>query len=225
MEEKTIDREMLRRFKIDLDEAMKPLAEKYGLKLEAVNATFLNDRFTMKVAALLKGAKSVEENLYEMKFVHYGLPHIDSVVTLRGERYTIRGMRTKSHKVVIERIRDKKRFLCTPEYIVKETNPAASANKSAKNSYLVDFIRDKNAMWKLFGSKGSYPEDPKKLTLQQAKEIRNMIDNALSPENLTCDGELKGSALTDKTKRLQGAFNEIRQLIKDFEKSSDAATS
>lgn len=38
------------------------------------------------------------------------------------------------------------------------------------------------------------------------------IDNSLSPENLTCDGELRGPQLRAKEKRLIGAAEELLKL-------------
>lgn len=115
----TIDRETLKRFRVDLDNALKPLEKKYGLRLAPGNTTFLHDRFTMKVEALLNGAKTVEENLYEMKMVQYGLPVLGSLVTIRGEAFVVKGMRPKTHKVVIQKRGEDKTVLCSCDLIAK----------------------------------------------------------------------------------------------------------
>ena len=41
-----------------------------------------------------------------------------------------------------------------------------------------------------------------------------MLEGDLSPENLCCDGELRGKALADKSKRLRGAYKELQALDK-----------
>lgn len=42
--------------------------------------------------------------------------------------------------------------------------------------------------------------------------IYESLDCDLSPENLTCDGELRGRALQTKTKLLKGAMADLKQL-------------
>ena len=60
-------------------------------------------------------------------------------------------------------------------------------------STLETYVERKNAWAKLFGSK--------ELSLLNAKDrqaIANSIDSELSPENLTCDGELSPMAVRDR---------------------------
>jgi hypothetical protein len=44
------------------------------------------------------------------------------------------------------------------------------------------------------------------------QKIANMIDSELSPENLTCDGELRGSAVQQRYKMLTTAARELQKL-------------
>jgi hypothetical protein len=60
-------------------------------------------------------------------------------------------------------------------------------------STLEQYVAQKNAWGKIFGSK--------ELSLLNAKDrqaIANSLDADLSPENLTCDGEVRGQALRTK---------------------------
>lgn len=44
------------------------------------------------------------------------------------------------------------------------------------------------------------------------QRIANMIDNELSPENLTCDGELSRSQVQARYRQLTAAATELRRL-------------
>jgi hypothetical protein len=47
------------------------------------------------------------------------------------------------------------------------------------------------------------------LNAQDRQAIANSIDSELSPENLTCDGELRGSQVRDKFRYLTRAAEEL----------------
>ncbi len=47
---------------------------------------------------------------------------------------------------------------------------------------------------------------------QDNQKIANMIDSELSPENLTCDGELSRSQVNARYRELTGAAEELRRL-------------
>ncbi len=74
---------------------------------------------------------------------------------------------------------------------------------SALNTYLVR----KNAYATIFGAKA--------LTLDSASDrqkIADSIDSDLSPENLTCDGELPRSLVQKRYKELTMAAKELQKL-------------
>lgn len=74
---------------------------------------------------------------------------------------------------------------------------------SALNTYLVR----KNAYATIFGAKA--------LTLDSAtdrQKIADSIDSDLSPENLTCDGELPRSLVQKRYKELTMAAKELQKL-------------
>jgi hypothetical protein len=73
-------------------------------------------------------------------------------------------------------------------------------------SKLTAYVDRKNAFGKLFNSKY------KQLSIQNAddrKSIAQSLDSELSPENLTCDGELSASQVRTKYTALMGAAKEL----------------
>lgn len=74
---------------------------------------------------------------------------------------------------------------------------------SALNTYL----DRKNAFAKMFGQKA--------LSLQESADrqrIANSIDADMSPENLTCDGELSRSQVQTRYRALMAAAKELKKL-------------
>ena len=70
------------------------------------------------------------------------------------------------------------------------------------NKYLTQYIEQRNRMRMLFNQ----PQiDPTNISPREARELLDSIENNLSPENLTCDGELRGEPLRAKTKMLHEA--------------------
>jgi hypothetical protein len=72
---------------------------------------------------------------------------------------------------------------------------------------LTAYVDRKNAFAKIFGSR--------QLSLQNAvdrQSIADSIDSDLSPENLTCDGELSRSQVQARYKTLTKAAKELRKL-------------
>ena len=71
-------------------------------------------------------------------------------------------------------------------------------------STLEQYVDQKNSWGKIFGKPA--------LSLLNAKDrqsIANSLDADLSPENLTCDGEVRGRALQDKQRFLLRCANEL----------------
>ena len=69
------------------------------------------------------------------------------------------------------------------------------------------YVEQKNSWGKIFGQKP--------LSLLNAKDrqkIANSIDSDLSPENLTCDGELSRSTVQAKYRMLTRAAEELRSI-------------
>jgi hypothetical protein len=69
------------------------------------------------------------------------------------------------------------------------------------------FIADKNH-WNSFFKGEQYEIQ----TAQGRKRVAEMIDSALSPENLTCDGELPRTEVNRRYKELTGAAKDLIKL-------------
>jgi len=72
---------------------------------------------------------------------------------------------------------------------------------------LTAYVDRKNAFAKIFGNR--------QLSLQNAADrqaIADSIDSDLSPENLTCDGELSRSQVQARYKALTKAAKELQKL-------------
>jgi hypothetical protein len=71
------------------------------------------------------------------------------------------------------------------------------------------FIKQENQMHILWNRKADgkplYPEDTDLLLERHKKELADRLASALSPENLCCDGELRGAKLHAKARLLNGA--------------------
>jgi hypothetical protein len=70
------------------------------------------------------------------------------------------------------------------------------------NRYLVQYIHQKN-LWRPHFKKTVI--DPTNISPREARELLDSLDNDLSPENLCCDGELRGAPLRAKAKMLNEA--------------------
>lgn len=71
----------------------------------------------------------------------------------------------------------------------------------------IEYFQTAVAMGLMFGQKVDLP------TVKNAKEWMDRIENELSPENLSCDGELRGRALMTKRARLLDAAKYIQTLL------------
>jgi hypothetical protein len=77
---------------------------------------------------------------------------------------------------------------------------------------LAQFVKQRNAFNKLFGNK--------ELDLKVAADrqrIAEIIDSALSPENLTCDGELSAA-------QVRSRYNELTRVARELKAFDPAVT-
>jgi len=73
-----------------------------------------------------------------------------------------------------------------------------------KTSTIEQYVKQKNEWNAIFGNKV--------LTLNTTSDrqrIADMLESDLSPENLTCDGEVRGQALQQKARFLNRAAEEL----------------
>jgi hypothetical protein len=71
-------------------------------------------------------------------------------------------------------------------------------------SALESYVERQNSWTALFGQKPL-----SLLNAQDRQRIAQRLDSDLSPENLTCDGELRGSDLRDKQRYLSRCAEEL----------------
>jgi hypothetical protein len=74
-------------------------------------------------------------------------------------------------------------------------------------STLESYVERQNSWTALFGQKPL-----SLLNAEDRKRIAQRLDSDLSPENLTCDGELRGAALRDKQRYLLRCVNELTSI-------------
>lgn len=74
-------------------------------------------------------------------------------------------------------------------------------------STLEQYVEQKNAWGKIFGSKPL-----SLLNAEDRKKIADSLSADLSPENLTCDGEVRGRALQQKANYLYRCANELTSI-------------
>jgi hypothetical protein len=79
--------------------------------------------------------------------------------------------------------------------------------KERTMSALKKFIVQKNH-WNSFFKGEQYEIS----TAQGRQRVADMIDNCLSPENLTCDGELSRAEVNRRYKELMTAARQLKQL-------------
>ena len=72
---------------------------------------------------------------------------------------------------------------------------------------LARFVEQRNAFNKMFGKK-----ELKLIDAADRQEIADIIDCALSPENLSCDGELSPGQVRSRYKELTTVAKELKQL-------------
>lgn len=85
------------------------------------------------------------------------------------------------------------------------------ATTVSNQKHLQDFIYGLN-IWAAVTKTRLY--DAKKLTQGDVDELILKVESELSPENLTCDGELSGNTLKLKTAKLNGAKAQLIKLTK-----------
>ena len=74
-------------------------------------------------------------------------------------------------------------------------------------STLEAYVAQKNVWSKILGK-----TELSLLNAQDRQRIAGMIDSDMSPENLTCDGELPGSVVRDKMRRLTRCAEELKSI-------------
>jgi endo-alpha-1,4-polygalactosaminidase (GH114 family) len=81
---------------------------------------------------------------------------------------------------------------------------------------LAKFIAQENAIAQFFSASKNpwtvYPTETSALTDAHKAELAARLSSAMSPESLTCDGELRGAKLAAKRKLLEKAIADLAAL-------------
>jgi hypothetical protein len=82
---------------------------------------------------------------------------------------------------------------------------------------LAKYIEQKNSWDRLFNKQPRY--NMRNLTHVDAQQLMNSIENDLSPENLTCDGELSRAQVMERSAYLNAAQRELAKLFPNVQPS------
>ena len=83
------------------------------------------------------------------------------------------------------------------------------------HKHLEAYIAERHRLNEFFRALGDTPKktySAANLSAQDREELLKQLECALSPENLCCDGELRGAALKRKATMLYGAKAELERL-------------
>lgn len=110
----TLDRDLLKALRVDIDAALAAVAQKHGVKtLRTGNATFDPGAgsFTFKLEGVVEGGQGKDASRLEMeRRFDSGLPAVGQAFTYGGTVYTAAGINTKATKILARRA-DGKVFL------------------------------------------------------------------------------------------------------------------
>ena len=114
MSTSALNNEVLKAMRKDIDLALKPVADKYGLaSLFAGNVTYSSEggNFTFKLAGMVGGGKSPEAERYEtLARFDQSLPSLGTTFKIGKYSYTITGANTGS-KAICTRTDNGKNYL------------------------------------------------------------------------------------------------------------------
>lgn len=106
-----ITKELLRAMREDINAALKAVAEKHKVSIEAGHASFTaGGTFTFKLEGLANGGKSIEAQRYESSIALLNLPPLGTDVELQGKAFVTTGLNTTGTKVLLARLSDRKEF-------------------------------------------------------------------------------------------------------------------
>lgn len=113
-----INRDLLKRLRVDIDEALLDVRKKYGLRsLAATGAKFTDGDFTFKLEGIAEGALDPEARLYVSDGASFlGLPPLGTQFVSGGVPYKTAGLNKTGSKVICSRA-DGKRYLFTVDAV------------------------------------------------------------------------------------------------------------
>ena len=112
----TIDRDLLREIRSDIEVALKIIAEAHGISLTAGSCRFGPDQFTLKIEGAVLAPSAEGEPALAADLVRRasldGIPDITKKFIFRGSEYSVTGHNLSARKNCyrIKRLRDGKTF-------------------------------------------------------------------------------------------------------------------
>ncbi|GBG14859.1 uncharacterized protein NMK_2460 [Novimethylophilus kurashikiensis] len=120
MANKTITPAFLKILREEVNEALKGVAEKHGIQISAGHASYTETTFTLKLEGLVEGGLSREAQIYEASHGLYGLPPLNTELTLGKDVFVIKGMKARGTKcILLEKKADGKEFVGTIDQVLK----------------------------------------------------------------------------------------------------------
>lgn len=111
-----MNKEYFNNFRNDVREALKAVAEKYGVEINPTNIKYddIDFTLTLEVVRLVNGTSDANESLWSYYYKVYGFEREDygKTVVINNEEFKISGIDSKSKKypIILTRVRDNKKY-------------------------------------------------------------------------------------------------------------------
>lgn len=111
-----MNKEYFNNFRNDVREALKAVAEKYGVEINPTNIKYddIDFTLTLEVVRLVNGTSDANESLWSYYYKVYGFEREDygKTVVMNNEEFKISGIDGKSKKypIILTRVRDNKKY-------------------------------------------------------------------------------------------------------------------
>lgn len=111
-----MNKEYFNNFRNDVREALKAVAEKYGVEINPTNIKYddIDFTLTLEVVRLVNGTSNANESLWSYYYKVYGFEREDygKTVVMNNEEFKISGIDGKSKKypIILTRVRDNKKY-------------------------------------------------------------------------------------------------------------------
>lgn len=111
-----MNKEYFNNFRNDVREALKAVAEKYGVEINPTNIKYddIDFTLTLEVVRLVNGTSDANESLWSYYYKVYGFEKEDygKTVVINNEEFKISGIDGKSKKypIILTRVRDNKKY-------------------------------------------------------------------------------------------------------------------
>lgn len=111
-----MNKEYFNNFRNDVREALKAVAEKYGVEINPTNIKYddIDFTLTLEVVRLVNGTSDANESLWSYYYKVYGFEREDygKTVVINNEEFKISGIDGKSKKypIILTRVKDNKKY-------------------------------------------------------------------------------------------------------------------